>query len=258
MYRQVCIFMYVFVCMHVYVCICTRACMYTCVYAHVCMYVSLLVPLYLLDNKHFWIEIELNNGEIFSACNAYEWSQTQNGKYNADRDNDVAKRKTGFAVNGGFVYEKCDSHKTIATNIYFDILYHFICLTYTGNSWKLLCTWVLVRPCKHGQDKWTPAEIKHRGANIVSRTHYSDVIMGVMGSQIISLTSVYSTVYSGADKSNQSSASLAFVMGNSPVPGEFPAQMVSNAKIVSIWWRHHDYDHIISRLSVGCGLAVFA
>ena len=27
--------------------------------------------------------------------------------------------------------------------------------------------------------------------------------------------------------------------GNSPLTGEFPAQMASNAKIVSIWWRHH-------------------
>ena len=29
--------------------------------------------------------------------------------------------------------------------------------------------------------------------------------------------------------------------GNSPVTGDFPAQMASNAEIVSIWWRHHDY-----------------
>ena len=27
---------------------------------------------------------------------------------------------------------------------------------------------------------------------------------------------------------------------NEPVTGEFPAQRVSNAEIVSIWWRHHD------------------
>ena len=25
-----------------------------------------------------------------------------------------------------------------------------------------------------------------------------------------------------------------------PRPGEFPAQMASNAENVSIWWRHHD------------------
>ena len=28
--------------------------------------------------------------------------------------------------------------------------------------------------------------------------------------------------------------------GNSPVTGEFPLQMASNAEHVSIWWRHHD------------------
>ena len=30
-------------------------------------------------------------------------------------------------------------------------------------------------------------------------------------------------------------------VGNSPVTGEFPAQMASNAENVSIWWRHHVY-----------------
>ena len=44
--------------------------------------------------------------------------------------------------------------------------------------------------------------------------HYDDVIMGVIASQITSLTIVYSTVYPGADQSkHQSSASLAFVWG---------------------------------------------
>ena len=28
-------------------------------------------------------------------------------------------------------------------------------------------------------------------------------------------------------------------VGNSPVTGEFPTQMASNAENVSIWWRHH-------------------
>ena len=60
--------------------------------------------------------------------------------------------------------------------------------------------------------------------------------MGTMASQITSLTIVYSTVYSDADqRKHQSSASLAFVS----VPGEFPAQMASDAENVSIRWRHH-------------------
>ena len=45
-------------------------------------------------------------------------------------------------------------------------------------------------------------------------SHYNDAIMGTMASQITSLTSVYSTVYSGANqRKHQSSASLAFVLG---------------------------------------------
>ena len=45
-------------------------------------------------------------------------------------------------------------------------------------------------------------------------SHYSDVIMYAMASQITSLTIVYSTVYSGTDqRKHQSYASLAFVRG---------------------------------------------
>ena len=44
--------------------------------------------------------------------------------------------------------------------------------------------------------------------------HYIDVIMTTVASQITSLTSVYSIVYSGADqRKHQSSATLAFVRG---------------------------------------------
>ena len=64
--------------------------------------------------------------------------------------------------------------------------------------------------------------------------HYIDVIMAAIASQITSLTIVYSTIYSDADQwRHHISASLAFLTG------EFPAQMVSNAENVSIWWRHH-------------------
>ena len=45
-------------------------------------------------------------------------------------------------------------------------------------------------------------------------SHYNDVIMSVMASQITSLTIVYSTVYPDADqRKHQSSASLAIVRG---------------------------------------------
>ena len=44
--------------------------------------------------------------------------------------------------------------------------------------------------------------------------HYSDIIIGAMASQIVSLIIVYSTVHSGADqRKHQSSVSLAYVQG---------------------------------------------
>ena len=48
-------------------------------------------------------------------------------------------------------------------------------------------------------------------------SHYIDTIMGAIASQIISLTIVYSIVYSGADqRKHRNSPSLAFVQGISP------------------------------------------
>ena len=79
--------------------------------------------------------------------------------------------------------------------------------------------------------------------NIKDLYHYSDVVMGAMASQIISLAIIYSTVHSGADqRKHQSSASLAFVPGIHRWPVKSPEQMASNAENVSIWWRHHAMD----------------
>ena len=64
--------------------------------------------------------------------------------------------------------------------------------------------------------------------------------MSTVGSQITSLTIVYTTVYSDVDQSkHQGSASVAFVWGIHGGTGEFPAQMASNAENASIWWRHN-------------------
>ena len=76
----------------------------------------------------------------------------------------------------------------------------------------------------------------------VSTHHYSDVIMGVMASQITSLTIVYSTFYSGAIKETSKLRVTGLCVGNSPVTGELPAQITGNAENVSIWWCHHDGD----------------
>ena len=76
--------------------------------------------------------------------------------------------------------------------------------------------------------------------------------MTTMASQIVSLTVVYSTVYSDADqRKHQSSASLAFVRGIHR-DRWIPEQSASNAEKVSIWWRHHEnlnYDWHVTEVS---------
>ena len=59
--------------------------------------------------------------------------------------------------------------------------------------------------------KWNSFDANHQWAKLV---HYDDIIMGVMASQVTSLTIVYSNVYSGADqRKHWNLASLAFVQG---------------------------------------------
>ena len=71
--------------------------------------------------------------------------------------------------------------------------------------------------------------------------HYSEVILKAMASQITSHTSVYSTIYSRRKSKKTSKLRVAgFCKGNSPVTGEFPTQMASNAENAFIWWRHRD------------------
>ena len=65
--------------------------------------------------------------------------------------------------------------------------------------------------------------------------------MGAMPSQISSLMIVYSTVHSGADLKKISKLRVTGICaGNSPVTGEIPAQIGSNAENISIWWHHHE------------------
>ena len=77
--------------------------------------------------------------------------------------------------------------------------------------------------------------------------HYCDAIMGIVASQITSLTIVYTTVYSDADQSkHQSCASLAFVWGihrgpvNSPHKGPVTRKMFPFDDVIMIlkFWHY--------------------
>ena len=59
--------------------------------------------------------------------------------------------------------------------------------------------------------------------------------MSAMASQIISVSIIYSAVYSGADQLKTSKLRITGLWeGNSPVTDEFPAQRASNAENASI------------------------
>ena len=63
------------------------------------------------------------------------------------------------------------------------------------------------------------------------KTHYNDVMMSAMASQITG-------VCSGEDQTSKLHVTV-LCEGNSPVTGVFPSQRTSNTENVSIWWRHH-------------------
>ena len=71
-------------------------------------------------------------------------------------------------------------------------------------------------------DHWEQTAVKH----------YSDVIICATASQITSLTSVYSTIYSGSDqRKHQTSASLAFVRGIHRWPVNSPHKWLVTRKV---------------------------
>ena len=100
-------------------------------------------------------------------------------------------------------------------------------------SLSLLCLWDGKSPVTSEFPSQNPAmwsfDVSFVVVLYMYETHYIDVIMTTMASQITSLTVVYSTVYSDADQRKHQTGT-----------GEFPAQRASYAENVSIWWRHHD------------------
>ena len=78
------------------------------------------------------------------------------------------------------------------------------------------------------------------GQMVNTLKHHIYVILGAMASQITSLTIVHSTVYSRRrSKKTPKLRVTGLCAGKSPVTGELPAHMGSDAENVPIWWRNH-------------------
>ena len=101
--------------------------------------------------------------------------------------------------------------------------------------------------------------LNHGRQVLIYLTHYGDVIMGAIASQITGLTIVYSTVYSGADqRKHQSSASLAFVRGihrgpvNSPHKWPVTRKMFPFDDVIThcSWWHSNTISRRISSQAI--------
>ena len=72
---------------------------------------------------------------------------------------------------------------------------------------------------------WTTLQRRHNGHDSFSDHHPHDCLLD--------------RLFRRRSKKTSKLRVTGLCAGNSPVPGEFPAQRASNADNVSIWWRHH-------------------
>ena len=72
-------------------------------------------------------------------------------------------------------------------------------------------------------------------------THYNDIIMGAIASQITSLAIVFSSFIQTQIKENIKAPRHWPLCGEFTGTGEFTAQMASYAENISIWWRHREW-----------------
>ena len=112
----------------------------------------------------------------------------------------------------------------------------FFCL-YSMSSILSLCFVVCwnhsIYPYSSGNIHW-PLQWRHNGRDSISNHQPHDCLLN--------------RLFRHRSKETSKLRVTGLCAGNSPVTGEFPAQMASNAENASIWWRHHEwgnYDPLI-------------
>ena len=96
---------------------------------------------------------------------------------------------------------------------------------------------------------WAKPQLWHGW--VITSHHYHDVIMGAVASQNHQPHDcLFSRLFWRRSKITSKLRVTGLCAGNSPVTGEFTAQMASNAENVSVWWRHHDVKFSCYQLSM--------
>ena len=114
---------------------------------------------------------------------------------------------------------------------------------HSPNLWWYLSVNVDLLSCKQFQYKcWTRVEHLldlHPRESLQWRHHWCD---GVSNNQPYHC--LLNRLFGRRSEKTSNFRVTGLCVGNSPVTGEFPTQMGSNAENVSIWWRHHDIFHV--------------
>ena len=100
------------------------------------------------------------------------------------------------------------------------------------------CLWI-VFPCSISFDKWLSLQWRHYERVGVSNHWRFDYLLGRLFRR-------------GSKKTSNLRVTCLYGM-NSPVTGELLAQSANNAEKVSMWWRHHGWNHRVVPLSVNLG-----
>ena len=91
--------------------------------------------------------------------------------------------------------------------------------------------WVILRGCNYPRPKLDNAFVnlslrwRHNGRDSISNHHPHHCLLN--------------RSFRRRSKKTSKLCVTGLCVGNSPVTGEFPAQMASNTENFSIWWRHH-------------------
>ena len=102
-------------------------------------------------------------------------------------------------------------------------VYFYITTEVKGNGWVIIS--LVSCGCNYVYMSWTQLQWCHNGHDGASnhQPHHC----------------LFNRLFRRRSKKTSKVRFTGLCAGNSPVTGEFPAQMASNAENVSIWWRHH-------------------
>ena len=155
----------------------------------------------------------------------------------------LAAQALGF-TNGDYVFITVDLYRTAELGA-FDWRYGKMYLRHDdvemetpgGNAWRITILCLLRRESTgHGRITLTkgPLQWHHNERDCVSNHRRLDCWLG--------------RLFTRTSKNTSKLCVTGLCVGNSPVTSEFPAQRASNAKNVSIWWRHHISDAVFVRI----------